>query len=251
MSRSVRWLGHATAVLETRGGARLLTDPLLRGRLFHITRRADPVDVAADLGRVDAILVSHVHRDHLDRPTLRAVAALGHRIPVLAPRGAAASLRGLGLGIVHELAPGEATTVAGVEVRATPAVHRALRRGRPVPALGYVADGDVYFAGDTDLFGAMADLGPLALALLPVWGYGPTLGPGHLDPRRAAEAAALLRPAHAVPIHWGTYFPLPLGLRPGGHRLLRDPPHEFAAQAARLAPATRVTVLAPGERLRF
>lgn len=249
MTRAVRWLGHASVVLETRSGARLLTDPLLRGRLFHITRRVAPVDAAVDLGRIDAILLSHVHRDHLDRPTLRAIARTGHRIPVVAPRGAGPSLRGLGLGTVHELAPGETTTVAGVHIHATPAAHRALRRGRPVPALGYVADRDLYFAGDTDLFAAMEHLGPLALALLPVWGYGPTLGPGHLDPDRAARAAALLRPAVAVPIHWGTYFPLPLGLRAGGHRLLRDPPHAFAAAAARVAPATRVEILAPGGRL--
>lgn len=242
MSRSVTWLGHATALLET-GGARVLTDPLLRGRLAHITRRVPDVLPAA-VGRVDAILISHVHRDHLDRPTLR---GLGGGIPIVAPRGAAAALRGLGP--VHELAPGESTVVAGVRVTATPAVHAARRGGRRIPALGYLVDGDLYFAGDTDLFAAMAQLGPLELALLPVWGYGPTLGPGHLDPERAARAAALLRPRVAVPIHWGTYFPLPLGLGPGGHRLLRDPPRTFAARAATLAPATDVVVLEPNGHL--
>ncbi len=239
MTRAVTWLGHAAALLEV-GGVRLLTDPLLRPRLAHITRRVAPVDPAV-LGRIDAILVSHVHRDHLDRPTLR---ALGSDIPIVAPRGAAASLRGLGP--VHELDAGQSTTVEGVTITATPAVHTARRRGRTVPALGYVVDGDLYFAGDTDRFAAMADLAPLELALLPVWGYGPTLGPGHLDPERAAQATAVLRPHLAVPIHWGTYFPLPLGLR--GHRLLREPPRAYAARAAVLAPATEVAVLEPGER---
>lgn len=240
MSRSATWLGHATVLLEV-GGVRLLTDPLLRGRLAHITRRVPPI-TPASLGRIDAVLISHVHLDHLDRVTLR---ALGTHVPIIAPRGAARSLRGLGA--VQELGPGESTVVGGVGVTATPAVHAARRRGRRVPALGYVVDEDLYFAGDTDRFDAMADLAPLTLALLPVWGYGPTLGPGHLDPERAAEAAALLRPRVAVPIHWGTYFPFPLGL--GGHRLLHDPPRTFAARAAALAPATTVVVLEPGERL--
>jgi L-ascorbate metabolism protein UlaG (beta-lactamase superfamily) len=134
-----------------------------------------------------------------------------------------------------------------VTVTATPAVHTARLRGRRVPALGYLVDQDLYFAGDTDLFDAMADLAPLALALLPVWGYGPTLGPGHLDPERAAQAVARLRPQVAVPIHWGTYFPLPLGRR--GHPLLHDPPRTFAARAAVLAPETEVVVLEPGGHL--
>ncbi|MCW2957570.1 MAG: hypothetical protein JWP18_373 [Solirubrobacterales bacterium] len=242
MTRTATWLGHATVLLEVRG-VRLLTDPLLRPRLAHITRRVPPVDPLS-LGRIDAILISHVHHDHLDRPTLR---ALGSHIPIIAPRGAAASLRALGP--VRELESGGTTDVLGVTVTATDAVHDAARRpgGRKVPSLGYVVDEDLYFAGDTDRFDAMADLAPLELALLPVWGYGPTLGPGHLDPERAAEATALLRPRLAVPIHWGTYFPLPLGLR--GHRLLHEPPRTFAARAAQLAPASRVVVLEPGGRV--
>jgi L-ascorbate metabolism protein UlaG (beta-lactamase superfamily) len=242
MSRSLTWLGHSTCLLEV-GGVRLITDPLLRSRLAHITRRV-PSILPASVGRLDAILISHVHMDHLDRPTLR---ALGPDVPIIGPRGAAVSLRGLGP--VQELDAGESAEVAGVRITATPAVHTAMRGGRRVPAVGYVVDDDLYFAGDTDLFDAMSDLAPLALALLPVWGYGPTLGPGHLDPERAAEATARLRPHVAVPIHWGTYFPLPLGLR--GHRLLHEPPRTFAARAAELAPATEVVVLEPGGELQL
>ena len=66
----------------------------------------------------------------------------------------------------------------------------------------------VFFAGDTDLFDEMSGLVPkLDLALLPIWGWGPTIGPGHLDPGRAAEALTLLAPRLAVPIHWGTLRP--------------------------------------------
>jgi L-ascorbate metabolism protein UlaG (beta-lactamase superfamily) len=104
----------------------------------------------------------------------------------------------------------------------------------------------VYFAGDTDLFDGMADLGPLDVALLPVWGWGPSLGPGHMDPETAARAAALLRPRVAVPIHWGTY--LQVGLR-RRESLLTEPPELFAAHCADLAPGVTVRVLQPGGTL--
>jgi L-ascorbate metabolism protein UlaG (beta-lactamase superfamily) len=92
----------------------------------------------------------------------------------------------------------------------------------------------------------MADLGDeLDVALLPVWGYGPTLGPGHLDPTRAAQALELLRPRFAIPIHWGTLWPYGLGrVRP--HRLTQ-PPLQFASHAEETHPEGKVLVTAPGE----
>ena len=105
----------------------------------------------------------------------------------------------------------------------------------------------VYFAGDTDLFDAMADLAPLDVALLPVWGWGPSLGHGHMDPARAASALSMLRPRLAIPIHWGTLYPAGLGwFRP---HLLTEPPLRFARQAAELAPEVEVRVLEPGQSL--
>lgn len=238
MSRAVTWLGHATVRLDVRGVG-LLTDPLLRGRVAHLTRRVPLPPPEATAG-LDAVLLSHVHRDHLDLPSLR---ALG--LPIVAPRGSARILDGLGP--VTELDVGESTTVGGVRITATDADHDASRGGERIPCLGYVVDEDLWFAGDTDAFDAMAELAPLTLALIPVWGWGTSLGPGHLDPEAAAATLPLLRPRLAVPIHWGTYFPAPYGL--GGHPLLREPPHRFAAAAERLSPGTDVRVLAPGERL--
>jgi len=235
----VTWLGHATVCIEL-GGATLLTDPLLRWRLGHLTRRAPAVDLDA-LARIDAVLLSHVHRDHLDLPSLR---QLPDAVPVVAPRGAAAML---GAREAVELDVGEWVEVAGVKVMATPAVHEVRRGRRFVPAIGYTIADRTYFAGDTDVFPEMESMGTLELALIPVWGWGPSLGEGHLDPRRAAEALRLLRPRVAVPIHWGTYFPAHLGLR--GHHRLRDPPLEFAREAAELAPDVEVRVLRPGESL--
>jgi L-ascorbate metabolism protein UlaG (beta-lactamase superfamily) len=91
----------------------------------------------------------------------------------------------------------------------------------------------------------MAGFAPVDVALLPVWGWGSSLGPGHMDPEQAASATVLLRPTVAVPIHWGTLAP------PGLRR--RVPPDEparrFRARCAVLAPATRVKVLQPGDSL--
>ena len=90
------------------------------------------------------------------------------------------------------------------------------------PPVGYVvrvAGRAVYFAGDTDLFDGMRELGPLDVALLPIWGWGQTLGERHLNPESAAIATKWLDPTTVVPIHWGTYSPL--ASRPWATRLDR------------------------------
>ncbi len=238
---TLTWLGHATVLLEV-GGARLLTDPLLRGRVAHLHRHA-PVP-AAPAG-LDGVLLSHVHRDHLDAPSLRLVAAPD--VEVVLPRGAAKLVDGFGP--VHELAAGESVSVGGVEVRAVRAWHEASRRpgGEVLDALGFLVEG-VWFAGDTDLDDGMAALrGEVDVALVPVWGWGPSLGPGHMDPERAAGAVALVQPRIAVPIHWGTY--LPYGLGRSHADLLRDPPRDFERYVAALAPTVRVVTLSPGDSL--
>jgi L-ascorbate metabolism protein UlaG (beta-lactamase superfamily) len=241
------WIGHATVLVEV-GGARLLTDPLLRDRVGHLRRQGAPPAPAAT-ERLDAVLVSHLHLDHLDAGSLR---RLPRDVTVLAPVGAGALLRKLGFARTTEVRVGEPTRVGGATVTAVPAEHDG-RRHPLAPfaeAIGFVIAGDrrVYFAGDTALFDGMEDtIGPTDAALLPIWGWGPSLGPGHMDPLGAARAAALLHPRVAVPIHWGTFFPAGLARLRGS--ALVDPPHEFARRASKLAPDVEVRVLAPGESL--
>lgn len=251
MSDGLRWLGHATAELAL-GATVLLTDPVLRGRVGHLRRRAPPVPPPA--GPVDAVLVSHQHRDHLDVPSLRLVPGT----PALVlPRGAGRALPAELRGRAVELAVGETARFGETEVRAVPARHdgrrHPLQRAGGAPAaLGYVVTRGairVYFAGDTDLFDGMARIGDggLDVALLPIAGWGPRLGPGHLDPERAARAAALLRPAVVVPIHWGTLAPAHL-VR-GRAALLSGPARAFTTALARQAPGVRLALLAPGGTL--
>ena len=241
----IEYVGHATVVVDL-DGVRLVTDPLLRNRVVHL-RRAVRVDVRAIRG-VDAVLVSHAHYDHLDLPSL---GKLGREMPIVVPKGLGGFLRKRRFEHVSEIEAGESVRIGSVEVRAVHAEHDETRGlfGVKAPPVGYVVSGSrsVYFAGDTDLFEAMAELASPDVALVPIWGWGPSLGSGHLDPRRAAEAVHLLRPRVAIPIHWGTYSPIHLGLRRAAPSVLHVPAAEFAAAAQEVAPEVEVRVLAPGE----
>jgi L-ascorbate metabolism protein UlaG (beta-lactamase superfamily) len=250
---AITWAGHSTVLIEL-DGVRLLTDPVVHGRVGPLRRLAPPVDPGV-LDAIDAVLISHLHADHAHMRSLRVI---GNATRVLAPHGAARWLSRHGFHDVAELAPGEAVSVGSVRVCATPAVHDPHRWhlgergvwpvGMSAPPIGYLVHGSrsCYFAGDTDLFAAMAELeGSVDLALLPVSGWGAKVGSGHLDPARAVRAVALIAPRIAVPIHWGTLalaLPMRRPREPARHE------REFAALAAERVPDVEVRVLEPGER---
>lgn len=248
---SLTFLGHSTVLLEMQG-IRVLTDPVLRSGVTFLRRLPHAPD-ARNVTDVDVVVISHLHHDHLDLPSLRLIR---EDAVVVAPHGSARWLRAKLAGpSVVELAPGQTFQQGALTVTATPAVHSGRREpfGPTAMAVGYLLEAGpalVYFAGDTDLFPDMGNLavpGTLDVALLPVWGWGPNLGPGHLNPTRAAEAADRLRATYSVPIHWGTLAPL------GLHRLrlshLYDPPHEFARAVESAGTATTVLVTDPGRRV--
>ena len=240
------FIGHSAVRIEL-DGVRLLTDPVTRGRVGPL-RRVEPVPDRHRLRDIDAVLISHLHWDHLDVPSLR---DLGRSVPLFVPVGSGPWMRAAGFRDVRELGVGDVADVGGVVVRAVPAVHSGFRPplGPTAPPLGFVVRGSrsIYFAGDTDLFDGMGELGePIDVALLPVWGWGPTLGRGlHLDPLRAAQALRLIRPQAAVPIHWGTYWPHALG-RVFPERLV-EPPAAFVEYAAELAPDVQTVPTAVGD----
>ena len=252
----LHFLGHSTVRVEL-AGRTVLTDPLLTGRLGPLRRVGAAPDPAMWNG-VDVVLISHLHGDHLHLPSLR---LLGTGTRLVVPRGAGGWLRRRGFPRVDELAPGESLTDGGLRITAVYADHSGhrwgprLTHGPDSAAVGHLIEGDgatVYAAGDTDLYPGMARLGErgIDVALLPVWGWGPTLGPGHLDPARAAEAVALLRPRIAVPVHWGTLaLAGSRALRTPMRRLLVEPPRRFAAAVAALGLATEVLVTEPGARV--
>jgi len=238
MGARITWLGHSTVGIEL-DGVTLVTDPVLRRRVGHLRRDAS---ASPPTTRPDAVLVSHMHYDHLDVPSL---VRLGRDVRLVVPRGARRFLRGFRA--IEETEPGGVLEIGGVRVDVVEAVHDGRRRpfGAWAPALGYVVRGSrsIYFAGDTELFDGMAALAPLDVALLPVSGWGAKVGPGHLDPEGAARALVLLRPSVAVPIHWGTYG---IAWRPRGDR---TPAERFAERAEELAPDVAVRILPVGGSL--
>lgn len=239
----VRFLGHATFELDL-GVATVLTDPVLRQRVAFLRRLAHRPEPLATSEAV--VVLSHLHHDHCDLPSLARCAS---RSVLVVPDGAQRFLGRHGFARVVPLSPGESCQVGELTVTATPAEHSGRREpwGPHARAVGYLlrAPGScIYFAGDTDLFPQMHGLGaPLDLALVPVAGWAPRLGPGHLDPVRAAEAVRRLAPRVVVPMHYGTFGPV--GYRPSAASRAA-PARAFAREVALHAPGTEVRVLAPG-----
>jgi len=242
----ITFLGHATVLIDM-DGTQVITDPLLHARvgpIFRYRATPDPALVAD----IDAILISHLHLDHLD---FRSLQMLGHEKRILIPEGSETLFASHGFANTKALAPGESERVGTLEITATPAIHSGLRpplgpRGIPV---GFIVSGShrIYFAGDTGIFPGMADFAEphIDVAMLPVWGWGPRLSQGHLHPASAAKALQYLRPTAAVPIHWGTLWPLMPTVFFGSR--FHDPPHEFAEHAATFAPDVRILVTMPGD----
>lgn len=255
MDIGITWWGHATATIEI-AGLRVLTDPVLTPRLAHLRRLGGPVP-SPDAVRADVVVISHLHADHLHLPSLR---TLGRDVRIIAPTGTAAVLAAADprlLDQLEEVGVDDEVAMGDLRLTATRAAHDGRRhpgsrhRG---PALGFVLDAGaghrVWFAGDTGLFDAMRDIGPVDAAVVPVGGWGPTLGPHHMDPAQAAEAALRVGARTAVPVHYGTFWPV--GLRrvhPGSfRRMFADPGTRFADALATCAPQSTAHVLAWGER---
>jgi L-ascorbate metabolism protein UlaG (beta-lactamase superfamily) len=247
----ITWLGHSTVVLDL-DGVRVLTDPLLRshaGLLRRLAPRPDP----ASWSRPDVVLLSHLHHDHAELRSLR-------MLPGAALMSDPANVAWLRRRRLPNAVPlGDSWTAAGnntgtIEVRQVPAEHR----NRPMPhrpnaANGQLvrgATGTVWIAGDTGLFAEMAAIpamagGPIDVALVPVWGWGPRLSAGHLTPETAARAAAISGARFALPVHWGTLHP-PF-VTHFARSWLEQPGRRFAKALAEQAPGCTAVVLAPGE----
>lgn len=241
----VTWLGHASALVGL-GGRRFLVDPLGRAR----TRAA---------GRVDAVLITHAHVDHLNRWSLKVV---DRATPLVVPRGAAAVVADLGFAKVTEVEPGDHLDLGGVDVVAVPTRHDQgrWRKGDAPLCAGYVLQRGrvaVHHAGDVDFSGhaVFDDIGrrfDLAASLLPIGGMLPVwyyrwrrtaLDRGiHIDPDAALDIFQRLGARRLVPVHWGT-----VNLRLGPASAPRRRLELIAAARA----VTGVLVLDHGQALRL
>jgi L-ascorbate metabolism protein UlaG (beta-lactamase superfamily) len=241
---SVTWLGHATAVAEL-GAARVLFDPLFRSR-------------ARAAGKVDVVLVTHSHVDHLNRWSLKAIDRDTH---LVVPMGARHIVADLGFRQVTELTTGGELDVSGLAITAVPTRHDfgRWRKGGTPEAVGYVVAGGgvtLHHAGDVDFsdHAVFDDIGKrhtIDAALLPIGGMLPVWyyrwrrrvmdGGIHIDPDCALDIFERLGARALVPVHWGTVH-LPLGL-PG------TPRRRLARIAELRGKTAAVRMLAHGESL--
>ncbi|HET6411048.1 MAG TPA: MBL fold metallo-hydrolase [Anaeromyxobacter sp.] len=244
----ITWLGHASFLLQL-DRVSLLVDPVLRDTIVGgIQRNVGPGLPIESLPPIDAVLVTHVHYDHLDLPTLARVGA-----PVVAGLGVGRYLGGR-VPAVSELSWWSSLEVGRVRVSFVPAQHWN-RRGPfdPNAALwgGFVVEGrgaSVYHAGDTALFDGFQEIGAafagLDAALLPIGAYDPAwfMERQHLNPEQALRAFQILGARTFVAMHFGTFK---LTDEP-----LDEPPRRLFAERERLGiPADRVKVLPVGGSL--
>ncbi len=213
------WLGHSTVLLEL-DGHRVLTDPVFGERAsplaFAGPKRFHPVPAELDtLPRLDLVVLSHNHYDHLCRPTISALAKMD--VPIITALGVGADLERFGVPPerIHELDWDESIELAGVRVTATPAQHFSGRgasdRNRTLWA-SWVIESDrrkVFFSGDTGLSDQFAQIGaehgPFDLVMLEIGAFHPSWAGIHLGPENALKVFEMLGGGTLLPVHWGTF----------------------------------------------
>jgi L-ascorbate metabolism protein UlaG (beta-lactamase superfamily) len=216
----VTLINHSTLLLQT-SGAHILTDPVWSERASPFTwmgprRRREPGVRPADLPRIDIVILSHNHYDHLDLATLRQLADR-RESQFIVPSGVAVLLRSENIGPVHELDWGNSVRIAGTTLHGVPALHfsargfldrnRTLWCGYVIETAGHI----VYFAGDTGFgthFSVIREqFGAPHLALLPIGAYEPRwfMSPVHMAPDEAVRAHGILGAKTSIAIHHGTF----------------------------------------------
>ena len=216
----VTMINHSTLLLQ-QNGINILTDPLWSQRASPLAwigpRRRRAAGVRwEDLPRIDVVLVSHNHYDHLDIPTLRRLAGRA-QCQFITPAGVGQLLRARRIGPVHELDWGDSLSLGQATIHSVPALHfsaRALFDRNRTLWCGYVikaAGRMIYFAGDTafgDHFERIrAQFGAPRLALLPIGAYEPRwfMAPVHMAPEQALRAHHILGARTSIAIHHGTF----------------------------------------------
>ncbi len=215
------WVGHASVLIQT-GGLNILTDPIWSDYASPFPplgpkRVAEPGIAFDDLPRIDIVVISHNHYDHMDLPTLRKLWQRDRPL-IVTSLGNDAILRREGME-VRAVDWGQGVRAKGAVVHVLRNHHWSSRWGRDRNRALWSAflietpGGNIFFAGDT----GMGDgkwpkealrYGPVRLALIPIGAFrfypGQMETGAHIGPEQAVELFDMLAPAHAIPIHWGT-----------------------------------------------
>lgn len=254
---AVTFIGHSSFLLQT-GGRALLVDPVFATRLILLRRQRRAGLRIEDLPRIDAVLLTHAHMDHLNRPSLRAVTRQMRRrgwpAPMaIVPRGVQDLVVDCGFSRVVELETWQDTdALAPLRITLTPAKHWGARMfkdthrgfgGYVIEDLNSTAAPRLYHSGDSAYFGGFAEIGERLrpdVALLPIGAYFPDSHRSvHTSPEEALRAFLDLRAAVMVPMHYNTF------------RLGREPMHEplqrLLNAAEKAGVGDRVVALGEGE----
>ncbi|GAA2486748.1 MBL fold metallo-hydrolase [Streptomyces longisporus] len=249
------WMGHSSVLAEI-DGQRVLFDPVWGERCspfsFVGPKRLHPAPLPiAALGPVDVVVISHDHYDHLDLPTIKALADTDTLFAV--PLGVGAHLEHWGVSAhrLRELDWHEATKVGGLTLTATPARHfcgRGLRNTQHTLWASWSVAGDehrIFHSGDTGYFEGFKDIGaehgPFDATMIQIGAYSDFWPDIHMTPEEGMRAHLDLQGGepHGVmmPIHWATFN---LATHPWAE------PGEGTVAAAR-ATGSRIALPRPGE----
>lgn len=216
------WVGHASVLVQA-GGINILTDPIWSEYASPFpgigpSRVAEPGVRFADLPKIDLVVVSHDHYDHMDLPTLKRLWDRDRPV-IVTSLGNDTILRGAGVP-ARALDWGDTLDVAGARVHVLRNHHWSSRWGKDKNRalwssfLVETAAGNVFFAGDTGIgdgkwVDAARALGPIRLAMLPIGAFrfypGQMNSDAHIGPGQAVEVFGRLGASAAIPIHWGTF----------------------------------------------
>jgi len=259
---SVTWIGHATMFVRL-AGKNILFDPVFAERASPLSfagpRRIVPLPIdIAGLPRIDVVLISHNHYDHLDADAVTRLAAMGEGGPrFLVPLGLKAWFATLGITKVDEYDWWQETREGDLEITFVPVQHWSKRRLDDANQTlwgGWVVEGEglrLIHTGDTGYSKDFRDigerLGPFDMAFIPIGAYAPRwfMKVMHVDVPEAVQIREDLKAARAIGMHWGTFESLT-------DEPLDEPPRELAKQrAARGLSQVEFDVLKIGETRRI
>ena len=252
--QAVTFIGHSSFLVQMKGLG-VLIDPVFATRLIVLRRQRRAGVRVKDLPMIDAVLLTHAHMDHLNRPSLRAVVRemrrRGRVAPVaIVPNGVSDLVEDLGFSKVVELRWWESAEVHGLKVTATPARHWGARMFKDTHRGfgGYVLEAEgaesVYHSGDTAYFGGFTEIGRrLApkIALLPIGAYFPdSYRSVHMSPEESLQGFFDVGAETMVPMHYNTFK---LGREP-----MDEPLARLLIAAERAGVLAKVEALVEGER---
>jgi L-ascorbate metabolism protein UlaG (beta-lactamase superfamily) len=256
---AITFIGHSSFLIQT-GDRAILVDPVFATRLLLLRRQRRPGLRIRDLPPIDAVLLTHAHMDHLNRPSLRAITREMRRralpAPVaIVPNAVEDLVQNLGFSRIIPLNWWESTDLPGapaiepLRITATPARHWGARmfsdthRGFGGYVLDAAGSPSIYHSGDTAYFNGFAEIGRRLqpeIALLPIGAYFPdSYRSVHTNPEEALQAFLDLRATAMIPMHYNTF---PLGREP-----MDEPLQRLLSAATRAGIRQRVHALAEGQ----